>query len=46
MWFKTRHHLPTKEKRNGVRKYGGCDSKQDITYIIRKNNLKSHINHA
>ena len=36
MWFKTRYHLPTKEKRNGVYKDGRCDSKHDITYKLRK----------
>ena len=29
MLFKTRYHLHTKEKINGVRKHGGCDSKHD-----------------
>ena len=37
MWFKTGYHLHPKEKINGVRKHGGCDSKHDITYILRKN---------
>ena len=36
MWFKTRYHLPPKEKINGVGKRGGCDSKYDITYPLRK----------
>ena len=34
--IQTRYHLPAKEKINGVRKRGGCDSKHDITYILRK----------
>ena len=36
MWFKTRNHLQANEKINGVRKHGQCDSKHDITYILRK----------
>ena len=36
MWFKIRYHLPAKEKINGVRKRGRCDSKHDITYKLRK----------
>ena len=36
MWFKTRYHLLPKEKINGFHKHGGCDSKHDITYILRK----------
>ena len=40
MWFKTRYHLHPKEKINGVRKHGGCDSKHDITYNLRKEKNK------
>ena len=42
MWFKTRYHLQAKEinKINGVRKHGGCDSKHDITYKLRKEKNK------
>ena len=41
MWFKTRYHLHTKErKKNGVRKHGGCDSKHDITYKLGKEKNK------
>ena len=36
MRFITRYHLHAKEKRNGVRKHGGCDSKRDVTYPLRK----------
>ena len=37
MWFKTRYHLLANEKKiNGVRKHGGCDSKHDITYSLKK----------
>ena len=35
MWFKTRYHLQAKEKINGIRKDGGCDSKHDITYLLK-----------
>ena len=41
MWFKTRYHLHAKEKINGVRKRGQCDSKHDITYILSKNKWSS-----
>ena len=40
MWFKTQYHLQTKEKINGVRKRGGCDSKHDITYPLRKKEME------
>ena len=40
MWFKTRYHLLPKEKTNGVRKHGGCDSKHDITYNLRKKQME------
>ena len=36
MWFKIQYHLLPKEKINGVRKRGGCDSKHDITCQLRK----------
>ena len=37
MWSKTRYHLQAKEeKNNGICKHGGCDSKHDITYPLRK----------
>ena len=45
MWFKTRYYLQTKEKTNGVRKHGGCDSKRDITYSLKKkkiNGVRKH----
>ena len=44
MWFKTRYHLQTKEKINGFRKRGGCDSKHNITYVLRKkrNGVRKH----
>ena len=34
MWFKTRYHLLSKEKINGVRKDGGYDSKHYIRYDL------------
>ena len=40
MWFRTQYHLPSEEKTNGVRKRGGCDSKHDITYILRKKKME------
>ena len=40
MWFKTGYHLHPKKKINGVRKHGGCDSKLDITYKLRKEKNK------
>ena len=40
MWFKTRYHLLAREKINGVRKHGGCDSKHDITYNLKKEKNK------
>ena len=40
MWFKTRHHLQAKENINGIHKHGGCDSKYDITYKLRKERKK------
>ena len=36
MWFKIRYHLPAIEKINGIRKHGGCDSKHNISYFLRK----------
>ena len=39
MWFKTQYNLPAKEKINGVCKHGGCDSKHDITYSLRKKQM-------
>ena len=45
MRFKTRYHLLPKEKINGFRKPGGCDSKHDITYKLRKkkiNGVRKH----
>ena len=40
MRFKTQYHLLSKEKRNGVHKRGGCVSKHDITYPLRKKEMK------
>ena len=37
--IKTRYYLLAKDEKNridGVRKHGGCDSKHDITYLLRK----------
>ena len=38
MWFKTQYHLLSKIKktRNGHGEHGGCDSKHNITYCLRK----------
>ena len=33
-------YILRKEKINGVRKHGGCDSKHDITYFLRKEKNK------
>ena len=38
--FITQYHLQTKEKINGVRKRGGCDSKHDITYQLGKREME------
>ena len=38
--FITQYHLQTKEKINGVRKHGGCDSKHDITYQLGKREME------
>ena len=40
MWFKTQYHLLSKKKktRNGHGEHGGCDSKHNITYWLRKRN--------
>ena len=46
MWFKTRYHLPAKEKINGVHKHGGCDSKHDITYLLRKKKINGVYKHG
>ena len=40
MIFKQNVHTASKEKMNGVRKHGGCDSKHDITYFLRKNEME------
>ena len=32
---RNKYHLLPKEKINGVRKHGGCDSIHDITYPLR-----------
>ena len=31
-----------KKKINGVRKHGGCDSKLDITYSLKKEKIRKH----
>ena len=41
MRFKTRYHLHAKERINGVRNHGGCDSKHDITYNLRRKQMES-----
>ena len=40
MWFKTRYHLHSKEKRNGVCKHEGCGLRHDITYSLRKKEME------
>ena len=35
---RNKYHLLPKEKINGVRKHGGCDSIHDITYPLEKIN--------
>ena len=38
MWFKAQYHLLSKKKktRNGHGEYGGCDSRHNITYFLRR----------